>query len=70
MTDTYAMACPSEVDVPRPSSSSATSELRVAEDCINHKKNYINGMKTFHSNSSAFIMKIYFSKQVFKSLKK
>lgn len=40
MTDTYAMACPSEVDVPRPSSSSATSELRVAEDCINHKKIY------------------------------
>lgn len=38
MTDTYTMACPSEVDVPR--SSSATSELRVAEDCINHKKIY------------------------------
>lgn len=34
MMDTYAMACPSEVDVPRPSSSSATNELRVADDCI------------------------------------
>lgn len=33
---TYAMACPSEVDVPRPSSSNATSECWVAEDCINH----------------------------------
>lgn len=30
---TYAMACPSEVDVPLPSSSNATSELRVADDC-------------------------------------
>lgn len=29
------MACPSEVDVPRPSSSNATIELRVADDCIN-----------------------------------
>lgn len=27
------MACPSEVDVPRPSSSNATSEFLVADDC-------------------------------------
>ncbi|KAJ0589821.1 hypothetical protein HanIR_Chr04g0190551 [Helianthus annuus] len=27
------MACPSEVAVPRPSSSNATSELWVADDC-------------------------------------
>lgn len=27
----YAIACPSEVEVPRPSSSNATSELRVAD---------------------------------------
>lgn len=43
MMDTYAMACPSEVDVPRPSSSSATNELRVADDCIenwNASSNY------------------------------
>ena len=36
-TETYAMACPSEVDVPRPSSSRATSELQVADDCIHHQ---------------------------------
>lgn len=33
VTGTYAIACPSDVDVPRPSSSSATNELRVADDC-------------------------------------
>ena len=48
---TYAIACPSEVDVPRPSSSNATNELRVAEDCINHQK-YVNGMKIIQSYSS------------------
>lgn len=32
------MACPSEVDVPLPSSSNATSELHVADDCNNHQK--------------------------------
>lgn len=35
--ETYAMACPSDVAVPRPSSSNATSELFVADDCIKHK---------------------------------
>lgn len=34
--EAYAIACPSEVDVPRPSSSNAANELCVAEDC--HKK--------------------------------
>lgn len=32
------MACPSDVDVPRPSSSNATSELRVADDCSNQRE--------------------------------
>ncbi|RYR01799.1 hypothetical protein Ahy_B06g080669 isoform B [Arachis hypogaea] len=46
---TYAMACPSEVEVPRPSSSRATNELRVAEDCIHHQTHleyeYFNQIK-------------------------
>lgn len=36
---TYAIACPSEVDVPRPSSSNATKEFWVAED-YNRSKTY------------------------------
>lgn len=37
-SNTYAMACPSDVDVPRPNSSNATSELRVAEVCTDYSQ--------------------------------
>lgn len=68
MIYTYAMACPSEVDVPRPSSSNATNELRVAEDCINDQK-YVNGTKIFQSNSSKLIIKFTSANNSLKVLK-